>query len=274
MIKGQNNNNQQFNLSKLSQDELDELAHKCQLGDSYVREQLIIANMPFVTHIANKYTCRGVPFDDLFQEGCYGLMLAINNCKASYAKYFSTYIWFYIEKYIKKALFTQNAFCPVIYKENFYYDLQKYIRVFDKLSEEYCRTPTEQELSAELRFSAAKVKSLRTSAHMFLSYPNNYEINPNPNACPESLMVSSPEDIVMQAQFDLSSLNISLTPREKEIFCRKFGFTETWEAETFIQISDKLGLPYETVRLTYVKVLERIRRIVNRRNYDVTQVNL
>lgn len=267
-------NRRKFDLSKLSQEELDEVALKCEQGDPYIQEQLIIGNMPFVTHIANKYTGRGVPFDDLFQEGCYGLMVAVKNCKAQYSPFLSTYFWNYIEKYMKKALFTQNSFCPIIFKEDFYYDLQKYIRIFDTLSEEYNRAPTDQELSAALRFSAPKVKSLRTSAYMFLNYPNERIAASRPTTYPTSLNIASPEDIVMQTKYDLSSLNISLNPREREVFCRKFGFTETGEAESFSQISQDMGLSYETIRQTYNKVLDKIRLVIKRRNYNVNNISL
>src|SRR5688500_16253546 len=53
------------------------LAHRVEHGDEKAKEELINANVRLVASVARKYMGRGLPLEDLMQEGLIGLMRAI-----------------------------------------------------------------------------------------------------------------------------------------------------------------------------------------------------
>ncbi len=65
-------------------------------------DQLIADYLPLVKNIAAKY--RGLPFEDLVQEGCIGLIDAARSFDPSRGTQFSTFAWYHIRKRILSAL--------------------------------------------------------------------------------------------------------------------------------------------------------------------------
>lgn len=65
---------------------------KCaQSGDTAARDRLVEDNIPLVKSCIKRFLQSGVPFDDLYQIGCIGLMKAIDKFDLNYDVAFSTY---------------------------------------------------------------------------------------------------------------------------------------------------------------------------------------
>ncbi len=62
--------------TRLSREEVIELAKAKDAGDIEARNELVTRNMQLVIRIARSWVGRGVPFEDLVQEGAIGLMRA------------------------------------------------------------------------------------------------------------------------------------------------------------------------------------------------------
>ena len=75
----------------LSQEEMQALFQKMQLGDPFARELLVQGNLKLVLSIIKKFSNRLDNLDDLFQIGCVGLLKAIDNFDLSHEVKFSTY---------------------------------------------------------------------------------------------------------------------------------------------------------------------------------------
>ena len=75
----------------LSQEEMQALFQKMQLGDPFARELLVQGNLKLVLSIIKKFSNRLDNLDDLFQIGCVGLLKAIDNFDLSREVKFSTY---------------------------------------------------------------------------------------------------------------------------------------------------------------------------------------
>ena len=60
-------------------------------GDADARERLIVTNMKLALSIAQRYTDRGIPFDDILQECLAGLDKAILRYDAGSSAKFTTY---------------------------------------------------------------------------------------------------------------------------------------------------------------------------------------
>jgi len=66
------------------------------------RNKLVLDNMALVTYVVKKIYLGYDEYEDLFQEGCVGLIMAAERYDESYGYTFSTYALSYISGYLKK----------------------------------------------------------------------------------------------------------------------------------------------------------------------------
>ena len=66
-------------LTVLTQAETEMLLRRAKEGDERARQRLIEGNLRLVLSVIGRFDKRGEGPDDLFQEGCIGLMKAISN---------------------------------------------------------------------------------------------------------------------------------------------------------------------------------------------------
>jgi RNA polymerase primary sigma factor len=69
-----------------------------------LREQLVLSNLRLVVYLANRYRNRGVPIQDLVQEGNIGLIRAIEKFDYSLGFRFSTYATWWIRQGMLRAI--------------------------------------------------------------------------------------------------------------------------------------------------------------------------
>src|SRR4051812_12720356 len=75
----------------LSAEEERELAMQFERGDPEARERLVLCNLRLVVFVARRYLGRGLPLDDLVQEGVLGLTRAVEKFDYRKGYKFSTY---------------------------------------------------------------------------------------------------------------------------------------------------------------------------------------
>ena len=76
---------------KYSDEQIRQMIHDSQAGDTWSREQLVLSNQRLVWAVVQRFLGRGYDADDLFQIGCIGLMKAIDKFDLTYEVKFSTY---------------------------------------------------------------------------------------------------------------------------------------------------------------------------------------
>ena len=96
-------------LQTLKNDEMRELLDRSHHGDKDARDKLICGNLRLVLSVIQRFTSRGENPDDLFQEGCIGLIKAIDNFDPSHEVMFSTYGVPMISGEVKRFLRDNNA---------------------------------------------------------------------------------------------------------------------------------------------------------------------
>lgn len=257
--------NASFSQQKTISEEYLDLFKQAQSGDKSARDRIILDYYPLAKSIADKYIDNGVPLDDLIQEGFTGIIHALNkyNCESGVA--FGSYARFYVEKYIKQALITQSDDSPIIYKEDFFIDMQRYLQVLDDLTKKLMREPSDKELAEALHMTETKIRRIAQSLFSYFSESTQIQNNE---------LNISPESSVMEHVLDLSCLNIKLNQRENEVVSRRLGFTSSGQPQSISDISKEMGLSYEMTRLTYSNVLKRIQKAVVEKGYTISTIKI
>lgn len=92
------------NLSAIEADHMASLEREV----SEIKKQLVTANLRLVVYLANRYRGRGVPIEDLIQEGNIGLIRAIDRFDHRLGFRFSTYAAWWIRQGILRAIGQQG----------------------------------------------------------------------------------------------------------------------------------------------------------------------
>lgn len=99
-------------------------------GDNLKRKQIIENNLGLVKRIASSFSIKtNVPYDDLYQEGCYGLIKAVDKFDLSMGVKFTTYAFYFISGDIKKYLYKNKKLYIPTYK---LLDIIRYKKFKDK----------------------------------------------------------------------------------------------------------------------------------------------
>ena len=125
----------------LTQEETNELILKAQAGDSFARDTLVLKNEGLVSSVAKRYNVSNLlDFQDLQQEGYFGLIKAIEKFQPNKGFKFSTYATWWIRQSIQRAVSDNNRLIriPVHIQE----DLQRINKAKKILEQELSKEPT------------------------------------------------------------------------------------------------------------------------------------
>jgi RNA polymerase primary sigma factor len=153
------------------QEEID-LSKRAKKGDKAARERLIEKNLRLVVSIAKKLRGRGLPFEDLIQEGNIGLMKAVGKFDSERGFRFSTYATWWIRQTIQRAVAEKGRTIRIpVYMGD---KMRKMAATYNKLWAELERAPSDEAVAERLGWSVEdirKVKDAMPDASTSLNQP-------------------------------------------------------------------------------------------------------
>jgi RNA polymerase primary sigma factor len=209
----------------LTREEETDLAQRIEQGDTDARNELICANLRLVVSIARRYTHRGVSLDDLFQDGCIGLIRAVEKYDWRKGNRFATYATWWVRMAITRAIADRGALIrtPV---RNIARVTKIQMAEHDFL-QQVGKKPSDSELSQLMGISVGRLHEWRAFAHHTVSLSTPVRkggITLGDRMTVDDGDLSQGAQTSVLADILSDAFTTVLTPREAEVIQLRYGF--------------------------------------------------
>ena len=248
-------------------------ARKVAEGSAEARKKMIEANLRLVVKIARRYVNQGLSLLDLIEEGNIGLIKAVEKFNLAKECRFSTYATWWIKQSIERSIanHSRTIRLPVHVSSR----VNRISKIISAYVEKNGREPSLEEISQESGFRIDFVRNLFTMAiktYSLESYIDENskltleEVIPNPdNEEPLSILEHT------RRMEEVASWLDALNSDERKVILLRFGLDGD-EPQTLEMIGKTFGVTRERIRQIEDKALNKLRKIVKRRNIGTESI--
>jgi len=225
----------------------------------YVKEELVLANLRLVVHIAKRYSNHGVPLLDLIQEGNIGLMRAIGKFEHARGNKLSTYAHWWIKQAIVRSIADKSRLIrlPVHLHER----RRKINQISGQLSQSLGRKPEPVEIARKLHVSLDAVEKVLGTLPDTVALEDTAEEDRGPMPLQTVQDPHAVSPWLHLARRDLSTkvdeILKSLPEREERVLRLRFGIGKP-NAYTLDQIGEMIHVSRERVRQIQAAAIRRL----------------
>lgn len=212
-------------------------------------DHLIRANLFLVVSVAKKHIGRGLPLADLVQEGNTGLMRAVQKFDHRRGYRFSTCAIPWIRQAVYQAMADQSRTMRV--PAQVIQTITRLGQTSHRLSQEFGRQPTSEELACEMGILPDKVEWL---LEVSSSDPISLETPVGEEGCRlgdfiQDQVMPDPAEMAAASLLreELSRILESLSARERRVIEMRFGLGDE-SSRTLEEVGRELGLTKERIR--------------------------
>ena len=248
-------------VSLLSTEEEVNLAKRIREGDAAALDKLTKGNLRFVVSVAKQYQNRGLPLNDLINEGNVGLVKAGRRFDETRGFKFISYAVWWIRQSIIQALAEQSRVIRL--PMNRVGSLSKMSRASAALEQNLEREPTPEELAECLGTTPENISDNLKVSQRTISADAPARIDEQTSLMDTYADVNStsPDELLMESALkqDIQSVLMTLSAREMEIIVLSFGLNDR-EPHTLEEIGAIFSITRERVRQIKERATRELRK--------------
>ncbi len=234
------------------------------------RQIMLEGNLRLAISIAQRYRNKGLPFNDLIQEGNLGLMRALDKFDFRLGHKFSTYASWWIKQTISRAIAEQSRVIRIpVHMIN---TISTMNNAEQRFIQEHGREPSVDELASLLEIPTSRISAIQKMARQPISLQAPIGDSETGSVLEDILSDIDSDDPVQLiarkvVREKLHEVLGTLPEREQQIIIMRFGLMG-YQPLTLIEVSKHFDLTRERIRQLEIKILEKLRSPCRLKYFD------
>lgn len=236
---------------RLARNEIGVAEHEqVQRDSACARERMIRGNLRLVVSVAKNFHSRGLPMEDLVEEGNVGLMHAVDRFDPNVGSRFSTYASYWIDQAIRRAVQSASQFIHI--PSYLMEQIGAMKLAMRELELKLGRPPSIPEIAEQMDISPRKAARI-SQAIRACTCPSQSSIAEDGASVTDTLpdtRTPQPHETLFSRSDEhfVESILGRITDREATVLKMRYGMQDGGQPMTLKQIGASIGLTRERVR--------------------------